>query len=81
MKVNNNNNNNEENTMTKTWEKLSDVEQDRWREEATEYLIKMAWLPLSDDVWATDKYTDQIEAKAIEMFESHEALRLDALAN
>ena len=80
MKVSNNNNN-EENTMTKTWEKLSDVEQDKWREKATERLIHAGWLPLSDDVWATDKYTDQIENKAIEMFESHEALRLDALAN
>ena len=80
MKVSNNNNN-EENTMTKTWEKLSDVEQDRWREKATDYLIEMARIPLSDDVWATDKFAEQIEERAIDMFESHEALRLDALAN
>lgn len=66
---------------TKTWEQLSDVEQDRWREKAIDYLIRNTWLPLSDDVWATDKYSDMIENKAIDMFESDEALRLDALAN
>jgi hypothetical protein len=72
-----------ENTMSiwkEKWETLTDTEREKWYEIATEYLIDMAWLPLSDDVWATDKYADIIEEKAQELWESERDDRLASLA-
>lgn len=53
-----------------TWETISETERERWHEKATDYLIEYGWLPLSDDVWATDKYADRIEIKAQELWEN-----------
>lgn len=72
-----------ENTMNirnEKWETLSDSEREKWQEIATEYLIEMAWLPLSDDVWATDKYADIIDEKAQELWENDRDDRLASLA-
>ena len=41
-----------------------------YTEKAIEKLIDMAHLPLSDDVWATDKYDEIISQKAQEMYEN-----------
>ncbi len=35
---------------------------------AREMLIEAAWLPLSDEVWATDKYADMIADKAQDLW-------------
>lgn len=62
------------------WETLNDIERELWYEIATEYLVDSARLPLSDDVWATDKYADIIEETAQEMWESERDDRLASLA-
>jgi hypothetical protein len=56
--------------MSAEWETLSETEKDGWREKATEYLLSHGWIPLTDDVWATDLYSDQIEVKAQELWDS-----------
>lgn len=62
------------------WETLTDIERETWHEIATEYLVEMARLPLSDDVWATDKYADIIEETAKQFWESERDDRLASLA-
>lgn len=42
-----------------------------WYEKATDYLVDGAFLPLSESVWDSDKYTDIIFEKAQEMFEDY----------
>jgi hypothetical protein len=39
---------------------------------ATEYLVAHNIIPLSDEVWATDKYMDKIYAKANELWEDEQ---------
>lgn len=62
-------------TQSKRRWKMSDFEDldgdelDYWLEMATEYLVAHNFLPLSDEVWETDKYLDQIIAKAQELFD------------
>jgi hypothetical protein len=65
---------------TTKWQDLSDEVRETWCERATEWLVERCWLPLSDDVWATDKYADRIESKAEEMYEDDQADRLASLA-
>jgi len=43
---------------------------EKYEEKARDMLIESAWLPLHDDVWATDKYADQIADKAQELWEN-----------
>ncbi len=47
----------------------SDEVIEKYEERATKMLIESAWLPLSDDVWATDKYSDVIADKAQQLWE------------
>lgn len=42
---------------------------EKYWERATDELVDSAWLPLSDDVWATDKYDDVIAEKAESLWE------------
>lgn len=56
--------------MSTEWEAISDTEREVWWEKAIDYLLRMAWMPLTDDVWATDKYSEQIDAKAKDLWES-----------
>ena len=56
--------------MSAEWEAISDTERKVWWEKAIDYLLRMAWIPLTDDVWATDKYSEQIDAKAKDLWES-----------
>ena len=51
------------------FDELDGDELDYWLEMATEYLVAHNFLPLSDEVWETDKYLDKIFAKARELFE------------
>jgi hypothetical protein len=62
------------------WQDLSDEVREEWCETATEWLVDNGWLPLSDDVWATDKYAERIEEKAQEMYEDEQYDRLASLA-
>lgn len=43
---------------------------EKYWEKAIDALVGSAWLPLSDDVWATDKYDDRIAEKAQELWEN-----------
>lgn len=67
-------------TKNKKWETLGDIEREKWCELATDYLIEMVRIPLSDDVWATDKYSEIIDEKAKELWESEQSDRLADLA-
>lgn len=62
------------------WQDLSEELREEWEERAIERLIDAGWLPLSDDVWATDKYADRIAEKAEEMYEDDQDDRLASLA-
>lgn len=44
---------------------------ERFEESAIQHLIDSVRIPLSDDVWATDKYSDIIAQTAQEMWEDH----------
>lgn len=68
------------NIRNEKWETLSEEEREKWQERAIDYLIDMAWLPLSDDVWATDKYAERIDEKAQELWEDDRDDRLASLA-
>lgn len=46
---------------------------DKYWERAIDELVDSAWLPLSDDVWATDKYDDRIAEKAETLWEKDQA--------
>lgn len=65
---------------TAKWEDLSEEEREKWYESAADKLIDDGWLPLSDDVWATDKYADRIEEKAKELWEDYKEDYLASLA-
>jgi hypothetical protein len=52
---------------------LPSNEQENWLETATEWLVDHIHLPLSEDVWTDDKYTDQIHEKAVELWEESRA--------
>jgi hypothetical protein len=54
------------------FEELDGDELDYWLEMATEYLVAHNIIPLSDEVWATDKYMDKIYAKANELREDEQ---------
>jgi hypothetical protein len=47
---------------------------EKYWERATDELVDSAWLPLSDDVWATDKYDDQIAERAETLWEKDQAV-------
>lgn len=47
---------------------------EKYWERATEELVDSAWLPLGDDVWATDKYDDRIAEKAETLWEKDQAV-------
>lgn len=58
-----------------TFEALDPDTFEQYIEKATNYLIDSTRLPLSDDVWTSDKYADMIYDKAKEMFEEeHDAI-------
>ena len=61
--------NNKENTMNEKWEALSEVEKTPWVEQAIDYLLRQGWIPMTDSVWATDRYADQIDEKAQDLWE------------
>lgn len=46
---------------------------DKYWERAIDKLVESAWLPLNDDVWATDKYDDTISEKAEALWEKDQA--------
>lgn len=47
---------------------------DKYWERATDDLVGSAWLPLNEDVWATDKYDDQIAERAETLWEKDQAV-------
>jgi hypothetical protein len=49
---------------------------DEYWERATNNLVESAWLPLSDDVWATDKYDDTIAEKAEALWEKDQEAKV-----
>jgi len=65
---------------TAKWQDLGEVEREKWYESATDSLIESGRLPLSDDVWATDKYAEIIEEKAQELWEDYRDEYLASLA-
>ncbi len=52
------------------WDNVPCPEKEAWCDKAIEYLLRNTWLPMTDDVWATDKYADIIDRKAKEMWEA-----------
>lgn len=56
-------------TTPKTFDDLPYLQQEKWCEKATDWLLVNLRIPMSDDVWATDKYADEIYEKANEMWE------------
>jgi hypothetical protein len=54
------------------WQYLDENEQEAWRVKATDLLIRMAWIPFTDEVWASDTYAAQIEEKAEEMYADYQ---------
>ena len=44
---------------------------ERFEESAIQNLINSVRIPFTDDVWATDKYSELISDKAQEMWEDH----------
>jgi hypothetical protein len=60
---------NKENTMNEKWEALSEVEKTPWVEKAIDYLLSMGWIPMTDSVWEADRYADQIDEKAQDLWE------------
>jgi|APGre2960657404_1045060.scaffolds.fasta_scaffold92195_2 hypothetical protein len=51
-----------------TFESLNDVEKEYWLNKATDHLLRHGRIPMTDDVWATDKYSDLISEHANEMW-------------
>lgn len=52
----------------KTFENLTEVEKKYWLNKATDHLLRYGHIPMTDDVWATDKYSDLISEYANEMW-------------
>ena len=55
-----------------TFENLDPESFDKLIELATNYLIDAVRIPLSDDVWTSDKYADMIYDKAKELYEEND---------
>lgn len=58
-----------QNYWDRLWGELPEVEKSVWREKATDYLLRMGWIPMTDSVWDTDKYADVIDEKAQDFWE------------
>lgn len=52
-----------------TFENLDPEAFDKFIELATNHLIDAVQIPLSDDAWTSDRYTDMIYNKAKELYE------------
>lgn len=59
------------------FDRLTEEEMEPWLEMATNKLIDSTRLPLSDDVWATDKYAEIIFDTAKELYEDFTSEKKD----
>lgn len=53
----------------KEFNELEEDEFNYWMDAATEYLVTKGFVPFTDEAWASDKYFDQVIAKAQELYE------------